>query len=198
MGKSSRRKRTSERVRRPEWHCLSCGLHLDRGRFERDLSLHGRVCRDQVTHHCPRCHACMCEHGDGTLRPLTAGEVFQLHVEYPEFMRDLEAGRVTPNVVIDAASYGKRPWPDDAIMVVSPPLARYAGKPPPFAHKPHPCRDCGVLVAVDAGSLRQAEGFPGRCGRPVKFFCDICVRNYDLEDIDIEIDNRDGRGADRA
>ena len=72
-----------------------------------------------------------------------------------------------------------KPWPADAIMIVSAPAGEELREQMEGVAVVA-CRDCGRTLHADTMTIRRAETLPHRRGRPVKFFCPPCHTNYDL------------------
>lgn len=77
------------RIRRG-WKCSGCKAGLWKQLKESaEAEAKKRSVQDKLVHVCGNCKTCHYEEGD-RLRPLTANELFQLHMEVPGMMQEIE------------------------------------------------------------------------------------------------------------
>lgn len=83
-----------------------------------------------------------------------------------------------------------KPWPGDAMMVVSCPAKDFQFTTEPMRVVSRKCRDCDAEIVVNVDTIEAAEQHPARHDRPVKFFCIDCCITYDRNSIDMFVDDR--------
>ena len=92
-----------------EWKCLKCGNEFDREMAEKALEegrkLAGSPGVGRMLHICGVCRTLHCADGEGGLRLLTTAERFQVEMDSPEILRQIEAfGGEHPVMVVKVAS----------------------------------------------------------------------------------------------
>lgn len=84
-----------------------------------------------------------------------------------------------------------RNWPRDAVMIT----AARAGeeyREPGERWKEAECRHCGCKVIASEWTYNRALNFERETGgnRPVKYFCTVCVQEFNLQEVDYIEDHR--------
>lgn len=83
-----------------------------------------------------------------------------------------------------------KPWPSDAVMIVAPSPA-LAVRSMMESVNPGECRDCGAAIVYCGFTFRRVELLSR--GRPIKFFCIACCKNYDALSCDVIEDHSEGK-----
>ncbi len=89
-------------------------------------------------------------------------------------------------------------WPKDAVMIIAAKRGEEITEQMESAIYVT-CRECGISLAADSKTIRRAEQLPFlRNGRPIDFFCVECAMLHDRNQIDLMLDDRPGRPAERC
>lgn len=112
----------------------------------------------------------------------------------PEEARELMSRHIpaSSGTQLDTAPQGKLPWPSDAVMIVASVAGEEKREQMEDVHVCQ-CRRCDRTLHADTKTIRTAEQFPERRGRPVQFFCVECAVLHDRGDINLLVDQRGGR-----
>ena len=83
----------------------------------------------------------------------------------------------------------KKPWPSDAVMIVS---ADKGTEKREFMESAVPvkCRVCDKDLMACSYSIREGEKMAQRLNRPVMFFCVKCATDHDVNSITLLADHR--------